>query len=37
LADRVENVADNLAVHDETKWGLLTTELAAMVVLIVAV
>jgi hypothetical protein len=37
VADRVENVADNLAVHDETKWGPLTTEFAAMVVLIVAV
>ena len=37
VADRVENVADSLAVHDETKWGPLTTEFAAMVVLIVAV
>jgi hypothetical protein len=34
---RVENVADDLAIHDETKWGPLTTEFAAMVVLIAAV
>jgi hypothetical protein len=37
VADRVENLANNLAVNDETKWGPLTTEFAAMVVLIVAV
>ena len=37
MPDRVEDVADrNLAIHDETKWGPLTTEFAAMVVLIVA-
>jgi len=38
MPDRVEDVADRtLAVHDETKWGPLTTEFAAMVVLIVAI
>ena len=38
MAERVEDVADRtLAVHDETKWGPLTTEFAAMVVLIAAI
>jgi hypothetical protein len=37
VADRVEGVAETLAVHDETKWAPLTTEFAAMVVLIVAI
>jgi hypothetical protein len=37
VADRAEHIADNLAIHDETKWGPLTTEFAAMVVLIVAI
>jgi hypothetical protein len=38
MADRAENVADrNLAVHDETKWAPLTTEFAAMVLLIVVI
>jgi hypothetical protein len=37
MADRAENVADTLAVHDETKWGPLTTEFAAMVILIVGI
>jgi hypothetical protein len=37
MADRVEQVGDNLAIHDETKWAPLTTEFAAMVVLIVAI
>ena len=37
MADRAEDVADNLAIHDETKWAPLTTEFAAMVVLIVAI
>ena len=37
MADRVEQVADSLAIHDETKWAPLTTEFAAMVILIIAV
>jgi hypothetical protein len=38
MADRVEDVADRtLAAHDETKWAPLTTEFAAMVILIVAI
>jgi hypothetical protein len=37
MAERVERVADSLAVHDETKWGPLTTEFAAMVILIAAI
>ena len=37
VSERVEDVADNLAIHDETKWGPLTTEFAAMVVLIAAI
>ena len=38
MADRIEDVADRtLAVHDETKWGPLTTEFAAMVLLILAI
>ena len=36
MADRMEDIADrNLAIHDETKWAPLTTEFAAMVILIV--
>ena len=37
MADRVEEIADRtIAVHDETKWGPLTTEFATMVLLVVA-
>ena len=36
-AERVEDVAETPAVHDETKWGPLTTEFAAMVVFIIAI
>ena len=38
MANRVEDVADRtLAVHDETKWGPLTTEFWVMAVLAAAI
>lgn len=38
MASRAEDVADRtLAVHDETKWGPLTTEFWVMVVLEAAI
>jgi hypothetical protein len=38
MATRAEDVAERtLAVHDETKWGPLTTEFWVMVVLAIAI
>jgi hypothetical protein len=38
MGERIEDVADRtIAVHDETKWGPLTTEFWAMAVLIGAI
>jgi hypothetical protein len=38
MGDRMEDVADRtIAVHDETKWGPLTTEFWAMALLIGAI
>jgi len=37
MTDRVEDVAESIAVHDETKWGPLTTEFWVMAVLEVAI